>query len=299
MPEPATPYQPPVSKLLTFGDLNKMKLRTWPDYVTKLGFTSEHIPELLRMMSDRALWEADSDSLEVWATAHAWRALAELQAIEMIDPLMELFSAYEEDDWISMDAPEVVVRLGIAALPKLKEVLANSSYTEWSRYAIAEGIERLASNPEHQAECVQILTQQLEAYADNGEILNGAIVSSLVELQVVEAADLIEQVYQSGKIDDSLAGTWPRVQVDLGLKQESDFSEKDFHHKFYRNAQAANLIRNPNYPEDARPFFDRNFNSFNSSSVPLEFGKGELKVPKKSNSTSAGFGQSGKAKKKK
>lgn len=89
MPEPA--YQPPVSKLLTYGDLNKMKLKSWPNYVIRLGFTAEHIPELLRMISDRVLWEADSDSLEVWATAHAWRTLAQLGAIELIDPLMALF----------------------------------------------------------------------------------------------------------------------------------------------------------------------------------------------------------------
>lgn len=298
MLEPA--YQPPVAKLLTFGDLNQMKLKSWPDYVTKLGFTAEHIPELLRMMSDRDLWEADSDSLEVWATAHAWRALAQLGAIEIIDSLLELFRDYEGDDWLNIDAPEAFARLGSAALPKLKEALADTSSTEYTRIAIAESIERLATRePDYRAECIQILIHQLEAYTDNGETLNGSIVSSLVELQVIEAADLIERVYQSGNIDDGFAGTWPRVQVDLGLKQESDFSEKDFQHKFYRNLQAAKLIRNPNYAEDLRPFFDRDFNSFNSSSAPLKFGKSELKIPKKSNSTSAGFGQSGKAKKKK
>lgn len=297
---PEFDYQPPVAKLLTYGDLNQMKLKSWPNYVTKLGFTAEHVPELLRMLNDRNLWQADSDSLEVWATAHAWRTLAQLGAIELIDSLTALLRKYEDDDWLNMEAPEAFARLGHAALPKLKEALADRSNPKYARMAVSEGIERLATRePEYRAECIQALIKQLEAHADNGETLNASIVSSLVKFQVVEAADLIEQVYQSGNIDDSFSGTWPRVQVDLGLKQESDFQEKDFHHKLYRNMQAANLIRNPNYAADARSLFDRDFNSFNSSSAPLEFGKGELKVPKKQNSTSAGFGQSAKANKKK
>lgn len=59
---------------------------------------------------------------------------------------------------------------------------------------------------------------------------------ALVQLRVVEAVEpLLELLnqdldddYTQGNIDEMGAGTWPRVQVRLGLNQESDFQPEDF-----------------------------------------------------------------------
>ena len=91
-----TTYSSPVDKLLTYGDCRDF--REWPDYL-ELGLTQEHIPELIRMGTDEELNWADSDSLEVWAPVHAWRALGQLQAEEAIEPLMNLFHELEDSDW--------------------------------------------------------------------------------------------------------------------------------------------------------------------------------------------------------
>jgi len=64
-------YTEPVSKLLTLGDCRQM--RQWPDYLA-LRIGPEHIPDLIRMIQDEELNQADSESLEVWAPVHAWRA---------------------------------------------------------------------------------------------------------------------------------------------------------------------------------------------------------------------------------
>ncbi len=64
----AAPYPAPLDQLLTYGD--PRKFREWPDYLA-LGFTPEHIPDLIRMAADPDLMRADSESLEVWAPVHA------------------------------------------------------------------------------------------------------------------------------------------------------------------------------------------------------------------------------------
>ena len=90
-------FLPPVSQLLTQGDcrLNSSK---WPNYL-ELGFSSEHIPELIRMLSDEDLLNADSDSEEVWSSVHAWRVLGQLQAVEAVKPLLEqVYRIDDEDD---------------------------------------------------------------------------------------------------------------------------------------------------------------------------------------------------------
>jgi hypothetical protein len=68
----STSYSSPVSELLTVGDCRDF--REWPNYLD-LGLGSEHVPELIEVATDNELNWADSESLEVWAPVHAWRAL--------------------------------------------------------------------------------------------------------------------------------------------------------------------------------------------------------------------------------
>ena len=72
-------YQPPVDQLLSYGNPGTPTAE-WPDYVGEFGLTAEHIPDLIRMATDRKLNLANVDSLEVWAPLHAWRALGQLRA---------------------------------------------------------------------------------------------------------------------------------------------------------------------------------------------------------------------------
>lgn len=289
----ANNYQPPVADLLNYGELKSTK-QPWADYVTELGLTETQIPELIRMMTDEALWESDFEGSESWSVAHAWRALAQLQAEEAIAPFLSMLEKYEDDDWIHIDAPKVFELIGEAALPKLTEYLASDSYSEWTRFAIAEGIEHIAEHHPHSREnCVRVLVEQLEKYVENGPHLNGMLVSALIKLEVVEAASLIERVYADKQIDDMVAGTWATVQVDLGLKSKSDFSEEDFQTQFVKNMQAASLIRNPEY--DSYDDFVQSRDPVNwgiPSEAPTRFGEGFLEVPKQSATKPVqGFGQ--------
>ncbi|MBD2072048.1 hypothetical protein H6F93_31765 [Leptolyngbya sp. FACHB-671] len=293
MPEKtASVYQPPVANLLSYGEL-KPANQPWADYVADLGLTETHIAELIRMMTDAELWESDFEGFESWGVAHAWRALAQLKAVEAIAPFLSLLEKYEDDDWLHADAPKVFELMGEAALPKLTESLADASYQEWTRFAIAEGIGHIAEHyPECRENCIDVLVKQLEQYADNGQSLNGMLVSALIKLKAVEAAPLMEQVYADKKIDDMVAGTWARVQVDLGLKSKADFSEEDFRPQFVKNIHAAALIRNPEYDsyEDSGPF-RAPANWGVPSEAPAKFGEGFLEVLKLSAKPVQGFGQ--------
>jgi hypothetical protein len=294
MQEDTNFYQPPVADLLNYGEI-KPPNQPWRDYVAELGLTETHIPELIRMMTDDALWQSEFESSELWSVVHAWRSLAQLKALEAIAPFLSLLEKYEDDDWLHIDAPTLFQLMGKAALPELTEALANHSYHEWTRFAIAEGLEHIAEHyPESRENCIKVLVEQLEQYADNGSHLNGMLVSALIKLEVVGAAPLIEQVYADKCIDDMVAGTWATVQVDLGLKSKADFSEEEFQPQFVKNLQAAALLQNPEYDSYDDSVSSRDPVSWGMSSQALaKFGEGFLEVPKQSTDKSVkGFGQS-------
>jgi len=162
------------------------------------------------------------------------------------------------------------------------------------------GIIKLAETyPEHQQACIDILHRQLKDFQNNEEGVNGWIVDGLVKFKVMDAVPLIEQVYKEGNIDDMCAGSWPHVQVRLGLKKESDFSEEEMLPEMTRNIRAmtldmANLEKSlgQHKPSTFEMGLPPNRKAL-TPETPSKFGEGFLKAPKSTTQKSTqGFGQS-------
>jgi hypothetical protein len=212
----STSYSFPVSRLLTFGDVRDF--RAWPNYLD-LGLEPEHVPELIEMATDEELNWADSESLEVWAPIHAWRALGQLRATAAIEPLLHLFHELEDSDWPGEELPDVYGMIGRTAVPALTRYLDDASHGLWPRVTAAHSLERIAAgDPSARDECVTALSRELERFTENDPILNGFLISYLVYLQAVEAAPLMERAFAADHVDTSIRGDWEDVQVDLGLE---------------------------------------------------------------------------------
>jgi hypothetical protein len=219
-------YSSPLDKLLNIGDPRETKPP--PDYLA-MGFEPEHIPELIRMATDEKLNNAPGDSAEVWAPLHAWRTLGKLRAEAAVEPLLGLFERVDkhEDDWVMDDLPEVFGEIGPAALPALSAYLADRSHGFGASQAAAESITKIAqSYPESRDNCVAALSRQLSKFTANGKALNGSLVAVLVDLGAVEAAPVMERAFAAGRVDQTVAGDWEDVQIDLGLKAERKTSGK-------------------------------------------------------------------------
>src|SRR5262249_27213200 len=137
-------YSFPVDLLLAYGD--PRKLRDWPDYLS-LGFTDEHIPELIRMALDPALNFGDPESLEVWAPLHAWRTLGQLHAQPAIETLLGLFDMFEEEDgsdWVADELPQVYAMIGAAAIPALAAYVLDDAHGEYPRADAAASLRQIA-----------------------------------------------------------------------------------------------------------------------------------------------------------
>jgi hypothetical protein len=225
MKTPMTPYLPPVDKLLTYGGT---KLKVIPNYVEELGFSAEHIPQLISMASDKHLHAADMDSLESWAPVHAWRVLGQLRATEAIEPLIALFHELD-DDWSTTELPDIFGAIGPAAIEPLQAYLADSSHDSFDRATAMNSLSRIAQNfSDVRNECIAILTQQLERFADNEPVFNAFLIGDLIDLKAVESAPIMERAFAADNVDTFLIGDWDYVQVSLGLKDPIEVPKPKF-----------------------------------------------------------------------
>ncbi len=304
-------YQPPVSNLLTYGscldvdrrvsDPERDRLRkqilsaepgkldksllsqlkpfyrfeSWPNYLCELEITAEHIPELIRMATDDELNYADSDSVEVWAPIHAWRCLGLLKAEAAVEPLLSLFVGEEDADWTREEIPWVLGMIGESAIAPTALFLASRKNNEWDRAAAIQALEQIAVlHPALKESCIKRVASQLADFEYNSESLNAFLVSTLIELEAVSKAALIERVYRNGEIDDSVCGTWATVQIELGLAKEEDFD-----------------------PSELEPEY-RWFPPELDSKLKL-LAEGDLEPPKQKSSQAVGFGSKTHSSKKK
>jgi hypothetical protein len=116
-------YAWPVSQLLTYEE--PFAIQDWSAYL-ELGLNHEHIPALIEIVLDEALYLSEED-VEFWAPVHAWRILAEFQAESAIAPLMQVLRRWGDEEpwweWITEEFPEVFGQLGGRAVYSVPNLL--------------------------------------------------------------------------------------------------------------------------------------------------------------------------------
>jgi hypothetical protein len=223
------PYDPPVAALLTAGDVSG---QAWLDYPAAYAFTKDHTPDLIRMMQDEELNQADSDSDEVWAPLHAWRALGQLgdpAAVEAIVSLLPRIDGEYNSDWEQEELPLVLGMIGSPAIPTLEAFLANPQHGLYARAAAATAIGKIGqADKSLRAECIAVLANQLRQHEQQDPTLNAFIISDLIDLRAVEAAKTMADAFQADNVDFFVASGWEEVQIELGLRQERSTPEPEY-----------------------------------------------------------------------
>jgi Protein of unknown function (DUF1186) len=222
------PYQAPVDRLLQ--ELNFIhSSAAWPDYPTLYGLTTADLPELIRLGVDLDPPSDEDDIGNMEWMIHALRAVTQLDPTQAIDLYLQQLQIFEDDEFLWEEARTICPMVGSAAIAPLTAFLNNTAENEWSRVSVINGLTAIAiADPPYRDACVQTLLEQLRLYQEESSaVIKSALVDNLVQLKAVEAADLIAEVFATGELDEFQTGSWPKVQVKLGLKSESDFSPEE------------------------------------------------------------------------
>ena len=214
----------PVSQLLTLGETPIHGSRNY----LKMGFTREHIPELIRLVEDKELrnlpWDEKGNvPPQVYGQVHAWRALAQLGADEAIPSFIALLHYIDEDDddYIGEEIPIMLGKLGAPAIEPCREYLADQSHSTFARVAAGYALSEIGKqHPETRDACVQALISTLRDYQNDDETVNAFSLSYLAELKAVEAAPLAEEIFKAGRAELEVAGDYEDYQIRVGLLQK-------------------------------------------------------------------------------
>jgi hypothetical protein len=193
-----------------------------------MGFTREHIPDLIRLVEDRDLsnlpWDEKGNApSQVYAQVHAWRALAQLGAVEAIPSFIGLLRYIDEDndDYIGEEMPIMLGKLGIPAIDPCRKYLADRSHSTFARVAAAYALSEIGQqHPEMRDACVEALMSTLQDYRNDDETVNACTLDYLAELKAVEAAPLAEEIFKARRAELDVAGDYEDYQIRVGLLEK-------------------------------------------------------------------------------
>lgn len=211
-------YQPPLDSLLTLGEIDAAELeRLRIEY----GIGQMHVPELVRMLRDRALNTAYSDTPQVYAPGHAFDLLADLDLSAVVPDLIPLFDVDFEQ--MGEGLPRMLGNVGAPALVPLRTYLNDHSRWLWGRARAADALKELAErHPGLRADVVATLSASLAAAESDHEVVVTEVMCALIDLKAVETLPLIRRAFELDKIDETMNGPWGDVLGAMGIEPDAD-----------------------------------------------------------------------------
>ena len=212
-------YPPPLDQLLTLG--NPLEVADVDKRIAQLGFSQEHVPDLVRMTRDRALNTMSSEADAGWAPIHALTALASLDVSAYVAELVPLFDI--DSEWFGEELPDILGKAGQPALEPLRQYVQDKTRWLYGRWNAGSAVEQVGQqHPELRDQAIQILSDILAHAVDNDPESNGFFLGDLLHLNAVEALPVIRDAFEKDMIDESIAGDWGEVLKALGQKVDQN-----------------------------------------------------------------------------
>jgi hypothetical protein len=118
------------------------------------------------------------------------------------------------------ELPVVFGLIGATAIQPVAAFIWDQSNSTFPAATAVAGLKEIARrHPACRAECIGILGRLLERRGDTDPALNGFAVSSLIDLEAVEAIDVIREAFRHKSVDISIAGDGEDVEIALRLRE--------------------------------------------------------------------------------
>ena len=226
-------FQPPFDLFLTLKDPREYENQdpdTQDDYLEMTGLSYEHIPHLIKIMDlwlEDDVWDMDTDDdTLIFAPIHVWRILGQLKSEEGMAKLLKDVDRMDKrgDDWYLEEFPYIFRNVGTKLFPALKKYLNEEEHEEYTYVCVIHCIKEVGTiNSNARDTAIAILKDKLEKFEKNDITHNAFLITYLVDLKAVEAAELMERAFAADVVDSSVDGSWYAVKRLLGLEHGFGF----------------------------------------------------------------------------
>lgn len=190
----------------------------WHDYL-QYGFDEDDVPDLLKLVCDKSLHNAASNTNEIWVPIHAWRTLGQLRSPNAVSTLIVLFDHLPYYDWALKDLGRVMGLVGEPAIDLLAVYMKESRRPDFARAMAFDGLVEIVRNyPRCRTRVLGCFRELVVHLDDSNKSLNGYLVGKLLDLGAVELIDDIRHLFHSGKVDGTCAGGLKEVELELLLR---------------------------------------------------------------------------------
>jgi hypothetical protein len=212
---------------------NPRDVKDWPKrddyYVKACRVSPEDVPgliDLARKWND-ATWPDDDSGLDFddesaqLLPVTAWRTLGDLKAETAVQPLIDILCASNEeyDDWAAEELPNVFGKIGEASLLPLLQLATDDTKPEPIRSIAVRGLQAVAEyHAQTRDRIVARLTEMMTSALPGQIEFNTSLLSALVDLQAVEAAEPLERAFAADLVDVGMLGDWEDVRKMLGVE---------------------------------------------------------------------------------
>lgn len=181
----------------------------WPEYASALPPEEYDEAFLLGLLNDERFFDAPEGSALVWVPMHAWRALAQMRSLEVIDPVLRLAgSSFYTDAY--RDFPRISALLGERAIEPLTAILGDRARPETDRKLAADGLGAIArdSSGPQRARIVDALMSQIRRDPCDGGV-NAIAAEALMVMEERSVGPELLRMRDEGRLD-----------LGLGLSQQ-------------------------------------------------------------------------------
>lgn len=221
-------------KIKPFFELDKVNIHynnARLDYIEKFDIGQESIEELIELACDRSDEELDYDEYTKEidrffnATLHAVYALAQLQALEAVEPVLGRMYEEQSNDFLNEAIPEFLGKMGEGVVPLIKEHL---TIRHENKLFLFEGIDQIIKNyPHTEDELTEILIDYIQFSSDDGTHLAFAI-SSMVDFSAAKHIEFIRDMFKRREIDYAVMGDIETIEISLGLRPKRGTAQPGF-----------------------------------------------------------------------
>jgi len=194
------------------------ELGQWADYLEH-GFDESDVPDLLKLICDRSLYDTNAGANETWVPIHAWRTLGQLKSAKAVPMLIVLFDHLPYYDWALKELSKVLGMIGEPAIDPLTMYMRESRRPEFARAMAFDGLVEIVRHyPDCRERVLNGFSEHLTQPDTETIRLNGYLVGKLLDLGAVELIDDIRRLFDTGCVDSACSGGLEEVELELGLR---------------------------------------------------------------------------------